>query len=100
MTKVRALNFVLLIIAIIFGKINVNKQTINCYTIFLIIVCFILDSFDENVLLQNYKFFFYCCNSILKSDSECSFCNSIFNLSLGKILYFAPVSFLFRLWRP
>ena len=73
MAKVRALNFVLLIIAIIFGKINVNKQTINCYTIFLIIVCFILDSLDENVLLQNYKFFFHCCNSILKSAVNVAF---------------------------
>ena len=64
-----------------------------------LIVCFILDSFDENVLLQNYKFFFHCCNSILKGNGECSFCNSIFNLIPGKILYFLAVSFLLQLGR-
>ena len=55
------------------------------------------DSFHENVLLQNYKFFFHRCNSILKSNGEYIFCNSIFNLSPGKILYFVTVSFFFRL---
>ena len=99
MAKLRALDFVLLVIAIIFGKIIVDKQIINCWTIFLITVCFILDSFGENVIFQSYKFFFHRCNSILKGNSECSFCNSILNLSPGKVLYFVAVSFLFRFRR-